>query len=52
MAKLRMLEFFYDFVDKYIDRSDYMILQMDTDSNYFVFSSDKIGDLIKPKMRE
>ena len=36
-AKLRMLQFYYDCIDKYIDRSDYQILQMDTDSNYFAF---------------
>ncbi len=32
LAKLRMLEFYYDFLDKYIDRSDFVYCQMDTDS--------------------
>ena len=52
LAKLRMLEFYYDFIDKYIDRSDFELLEMDTDSNYFAFSEDSIEKLIKPHMRE
>ncbi len=36
----------------FIDRSDFQMCQMDTDSNYFAFSEDDIEQLIKPKMRE
>jgi hypothetical protein len=46
-----MLEFYYDFIDKYIDRSDFEMVEMDTDSNYFAFSEDSIEKLIKPHMR-
>ena len=52
LAKLKMLEFYYDFIDKYIDRSDFELTEMDTDSNYFAFSEDSIDKLIKPHMRE
>ena len=52
LAKLRMLQFYYDFIDKYIDRSDFELLEMDTDSNYFAFSEDNIDKIIKPHMRE
>jgi hypothetical protein len=52
LAKLRMLQFYYNFIDKYIDRSDFELLEMDTDSNYFAFSEDNIEKLIKPHMRE
>ncbi|MFM7981300.1 MAG: hypothetical protein ACKPKO_18490, partial [Candidatus Fonsibacter sp.] len=52
LAKLRMLEFFYDFIDKFIDRSDYEMIEMDTDSNYFAFSDNNIEKLIKPELRE
>ena len=38
LAKLRMLEFYYDFLDKYVDRRDYKYCYMDTDSAYFVIS--------------
>ena len=34
LAKLWMLEFYYDFIDKYIDRSDFKLIETDTDSNY------------------
>ncbi len=30
LAKLRMLYFYYNFFDKYIDRSDFELLEMDT----------------------
>ena len=29
-AKLRMLEFFYDVIDRFISRDDYNLLEMDT----------------------
>ncbi len=47
-----MLEFYDNFIDKYIDRSDFELLEMDTDSNYFAFSEDSIEKLIRPEMRE
>ena len=47
-----MLDFYYNFIDKYIDRSDFELLEMDTDSNYFAFSEDSIEKLIKPEMIE
>ena len=32
LAKLRMLEFYYEFLDKYISRQDFELCYMDTDS--------------------
>jgi hypothetical protein len=46
-----MLEFYYQFIDKCIDISEFELLEMDTDSNYFAFSEDSIEKLIKPEMR-
>jgi len=34
LAKMRMLQFYYDFVDKFLSRDDYQMMEMDTDSNY------------------
>ena len=51
-AKLRLLSFFYDFIDKYFDRSDYELIQCDTDSLYIAFSNSNLEDLIIPSMRE
>lgn len=52
MAKLRMLEFYHDCVDKFIDRADYQYIEMDTDSAYMAITSKSINDIIKPSMRE
>ena len=48
-AKLRMLEFYYDCIDKYIDRKDFQLCEMDTDSLYFVISGANIDQVIKPE---
>jgi hypothetical protein len=53
LAKLRMLAFYYDCVDKYIDHSDFEYLEMDTDSGYIAFSGEQpFPDLVKPELRE
>ncbi len=38
LAKLRMLEFYYDCIDFYIPRNRWEYLEMDTDSAYIAFS--------------
>ena len=48
LAKQRMLEFHYDFLDKYMDRRDYELIQMDTDSSYMALSAPTLDDLVKP----
>ena len=52
LAKLRMLKFYYDFLDKYFDRRDYELCYMDTDSFYIAFSNPNIDKLVKPSMYE
>ena len=49
-AKLRMLQFHYDFLDKYLHRSDYEYCEMDTDSAYIAISGECLEDLVKPEM--
>ena len=51
-AKLRMLEFYYDFLDHYLPREDFELLEMDTDSNYLGITGENVEDLIKPELRE
>jgi hypothetical protein len=51
-AKLKMLQFYYDCIDKYVDRSDFQYMYMDTDSAYMALSGDTIQSLIRPNMRE
>ena len=52
LAKLRMLEFYYDFLDYYIDRSNFCLVQMDTDSFYISLAADNLDDSIKIHLKE
>ena len=51
LAKLRMLEFKYDFLDKYFDQRDYELIQMDTDSFYMAISADTLEAIVRPELR-
>ena len=50
-AKLRMLEFYYDFLDYYLHREDFGALETDTDtdSNYLGITAENLEDVIKPR---
>ncbi|XP_057310113.1 uncharacterized protein LOC130648107 [Hydractinia symbiolongicarpus] len=50
LAKLRMLEFYYDFLDRYVDRQNYEYVYMDTDSAYFAISGDNLRDVVRPEL--
>ena len=52
LAKLRMLEFYYDFLDKFCDKRDFELIQMDTDSFYMALSANDFDEIIKPEMKE
>jgi hypothetical protein len=52
LAKLRMLQFYYDFMDTFIERKDFQYIEMDTDSAYMTLSKSSFEDLIKPDMLE
>ena len=51
-AKLPMLQFYYDFMMKYIDPRDFEYVEMDTDSAYIALASDSIEKVIKPSLRQ
>ena len=51
LAKLRMLEFYYDFLDRYFDRKDFELIQIDTDSNYIAISGKKLEDIVRPELK-
>lgn len=48
-AKLRMLQFHYDCIDKFCSRQDFELISMDTDSLYMAISADNF--VIKPEMK-
>ena len=51
-AKMKMLQFHYDFVDKYLSREDYQLCEMDTDSLYMALSTSTLEEAVKPNMRD
>ena len=51
-SKLRMVRFYYDFLDKYFSRQDFELCCMDTDSFYLAISGDSLDDIIKPEMKQ
>ena len=52
LAKLRMLQFYYDCIDKYVDRSDFQYIEMDTDSDSLFCPVSILDDVNKPDMKE
>ena len=50
-AKLRMLAFYYDFLDKYLDRQDYQYIEMDTDSAYIAITGKNLEELVRPQLK-
>ena len=51
LAKLRMLEFYYDFLDRYFARRDFELIQMDTDRNYMAISGESLQDIVRPGLK-
>ena len=52
LAELRMLEFYYDILDKYFSRQDFELCYMDTYSFCLVISGDSLDDIVRPEMRQ
>ena len=52
LAKLKILEFVYDCIKKYIPDDCFEFIEMDTDSLYFSLCSNSLEKLVKPELRE
>jgi hypothetical protein len=52
LEKLKILQFYYDFIDFYFERADYQYCQMDTDSAYIPFSSENLNEIFKTELQE
>ena len=50
-AKLRILQFYYDFLCYFIDRSNFELGEMDTDSIYFAITEKTLEDVVKPEKK-
>ena len=46
-----MLEFYCHFLNQYIDRRDFQLIQMDADSNYFAIYADRLEDVVRQELR-
>ena len=51
-AKLRMLKFYYDFIDIYLDRKNFQYIEMDTDSAYIALAGQNLRDLVRPELKK
>ena len=49
-SKLKILQFYYDCVDKYVDRSDFQYMGTDTDSAYMALT-DNFDKVVKPELK-
>ena len=47
-----MLQFYFDFMDKYLDRRDFQYCEMDTGSAYIGIAGPSIESLVKPELGE
>ena len=51
-AKLRMLQFYYDFIDTYVDRPLFQYCETDTDSAYIAIAGENVDELVSADKRE
>ena len=51
-AKMRMLQFYYDFIDRYVERPLFQYCEMDTDSAYLALAAESVDVLVTPALRE
>ena len=52
LSKLQMLEFYYDFLDKYFSRQESEFCFMDTDLFYLAISGDSLDEIGRAEIRE
>lgn len=46
-----MLEFYYDFLDRFFYRCNIELIQMDTNSNYMAISGESLKDIVRPELK-
>ena len=51
-AKLKLLQFYYDCLDYYVNREDFQLTHSDTDSLYFEMSGKHLIDIVKPEKKK
>ena len=51
-AKMRMLQCYYDLINRYLERPLFQDCEMDTDSAYLALAGESVDDLMTPELRE
>ena len=51
-AKMRMLQLYYDFINRYLERPLYQYCEADTDSAYLTLAAESVDALVTPELRE
>ena len=51
-AKIRMLQLYYDFINRCLERPLLQYFEMDTNSVYFSLAGESVDDLVTPELRE
>ena len=51
-AKMRMLQLYYDFINRYLERPLFQYCEMDTDSAYLALVAESVDALVTPELRE
>ena len=51
LAKMRMLESCYDFLDRYFDHREFQPIQVNTDNSYIAISPSRLEDIVHPELR-
>ena len=52
MAKFRVLQYYYNCLDKFLDRGDFELIQMDTESLHFALLCDSLKEAVHLELRE
>ena len=50
-SKTKDPEFYHDFLDRFVDRKDFELIQMDTDRLYFALSANKLEEVVKSELQ-
>ena len=51
-AKMRMLQLYYDFINRYVERPLFQYCEMDKDSAYLAFAGESVDALVTPDLRD
>ena len=51
-AKMRMLQIYYDLINRYLERPLFQYCEMDTDSAYLALAVESVDNLVTPELRE